>query len=551
MKDYTSHCFIFLFLTFLCPSNIYAQYAAPKPELRGVWIATVTNIDFPTMPSTDDNYLRDAWIQLIDKHKALGINTLFVQIRPTADAFYPSNLVPSSRYLTGQSGLAPANSFDMLAFMIETTHERGMQFHAWLNPYRVSMDHPNKASFAPNHVLRAHPEWCIFYNKQYILNPGLPEVRAHMNDVMTEIVSRYAVDGIHFDDYFYPYKVKNETFNDYSTFKKYQSGFSNIEDWRRNNVDLLISELSQTIKRLRPTVQFGISPFSVWRNSSRDPEGSATRAGVTCYDDLYADVRKWLRAGWIDYVVPQAYRAIGDNLIDHAVIMKWWSDNAAGKNIYTGHGTYRVGESSGNERSWRNPNEIPRQIRLARSLPNVYGSVHFSSKSLLKNALGISDSLRLNYYRYPSASSEIYTSSPIASTTFSLFEPYEIRTLMADKDGKVEIRWRQSSLNSQQRPFQYIVHRFKNGQVDFQNGQNIIGILPPNTNEYIFYESKSNSSYQYSVTVSECVNANTVLQAEAVEKTKPKVDPSVLSTTKAPRKHRRWFGSFWRRVFGR
>jgi Glycosyl hydrolase-like 10 len=372
-----------------------------------------------------------------------------------------------------------------------------------------------------------------------------------MNDVMTEIVSRYAVDGIHFDDYFYPYKVKNEAFNDYATFRKYQSGFSNIEDWRRNNVDLLIYELSQTIKRLRPTVQFGISPFSVWRNRNRDPEGSATRAGVTCYDDLYADVRKWLREGWIDYVVPQAYRAIGDNLIDHAVIMKWWSDNAAGKQVYTGHGTYRVGESSSSERSWRNPNEIPRQIQLARRLPNVYGSVHFSSKSLLKNALGISDSLRLNYYRYPSFSTETYTTSPVAATTFSLFEPYEIRTLAADVHGKVEIRWRQSSLNPQQRPFQYIIYRFRNGQVDFQNGQNIIGIMPPNTKEYIFHESKPNSTYQYAVTVSECVFGT--VQTVATEKEKPKVDPSVLklSKTKAPRKHKGWFRSFWRRVFGR
>ena len=546
MKNYPliPYRFTFFSLFFLLSLCLSAQ-SASKREMRGVWVATVFGIDYPAKPTTDDVSLRDSWIRLIDKHKAMGINALFVQIRPMADALYPSNLVPWSRFLTGQSGVSPANNFDMLGFMIATAHERDMEFHAWLNPYRVSMDNPNASNFAPNHVLRTHPEWCLRYNKRYFLNPGLPEVRAHMNDVVTEIVSRYAVDGIHFDDYFYPYKAPNEQLNDYSTFKKYPNGLSNIEDWRRNNVDLLIAQLSQTIKRLRPAVQFGVSPFSVWRNRSRDPEGSDTRAGVTCYDDLYADVRKWLREGWIDYVAPQAYRAIGSSLIDHEIIMRWWSDNAAGKTVYAGHATYRVGTTTGNERNWNDPNEIPRQIRLARSLPNVGGSLHYSSKSLIKNALGVGDSLRLNYYRYPSTPTEIYTNNQ-----FLTCEPVELKAITSDANGKIVLNWRSSALNPQRQPFQYVVYRFRNGEVDFKNGHNIIGIFPPNTQTYIFYELESGGTNQYAVMVSECINGLSPFGNTANVNKPSQAGPSV-SKTKSPRKRRGWFGSFWRRVFGK
>ena len=549
MKSYThtNQRILFFLVLFLLSFNANAQYN-PKREMRGVWVATVLNIDYPPSPATDENYLKETWIRLIDKHKAMGINALFVQIRPMADAFYPSNLVPWSRFLTGQSGTAPSNNFDPLAFMIATAHERGMEFHAWLNPYRVSMDNPNVATFAPNHVLQAHPDWCIFYNKRYIMNPGLPEVRNHINQVITEIVTRYQVDGIHFDDYFYPYKNGNEQFNDYETFQKYQSGFATIEDWRRNNVDLLIFDLSKTIKKIRPRTQFGISPFGVWRNGYRDPEGSDTRAGLTCYDDLYADVRKWLRADWIDYVVPQVYWTIGFKIADHETIMKWWSANSAGKNVYAGHGTYRVGTSSAREQNWNDPNEIPRQIRLSRSLPNVYGSVHFSSKSLINNALGVSDSLRLNYYNTPALPPE-----GRIDTSLLTCDPPEIRAITSEFDGRVSIRWQPSATTLRKKPHQYLVYRFKNGQIDFTNGHNIIGILPHNSREYVFYDPKPETTNLYAVSVSDCQNVES--ESSEIVSLNPQplpTPPSVLKQkTKEPRKHKGWFGSFWRRVFGR
>jgi uncharacterized lipoprotein YddW (UPF0748 family) len=557
MKSYTQPklsltsfiLFCFLSLHLSAQFTPIAPYA-PKREMRGVWISSVLNIDYPSGPSPDDNFLRDTWIRLIDTHKALGINTLFVQIRPTSDALYPSKLVPWSRYLTGQSGLAPYNNFDPLEFMIQTAHARGLEFHAWLNPYRASMDGQTAVSFAPNHVLNTHPEWCFLYNKKYIMNPGLPDVRNHIREVVKEIITRYEVDGIHFDDYFYPYKEGNQEINDYQTFQQYQAGFSNIEDWRRNNVDLLISDLSQTIRLIKPRVQFGISPFGIWRNNNRDPEGSDTRGGSS-YDGLYADVRKWLRSDWIDYVVPQVYWTIGFNIADHEKIMKWWSNNAFGKNVYSGLGTYRVGQGGSKDPAWNNPNEIPRQIRLSRSLPNVFGSVHFSSKSLLNNALGVSDSLKYNYYNTPALPPEGRKDNSLL-----ICDPPEVRAITSEQDGRVSIRWQPNTTTLKRRPFQYLVYRFKNGQIDFTNGHNIIGIMPHNTKEYVFYDPKPETTNLYAVSVSDCQNRES-LPSDLLTIDKqplpqgPIISKPTPSKTKAPRKHVGWFKSFFRRVFGR
>lgn len=537
----------YILCLFFFPLCLSAQYA-PKREMRGVWIASVMNIDYPSVPTTNEFVLRDEWVRLIDRHKALGINALYVQIRPAADAFYPSDLVPYSRFLSGQSGVGPSNGFDLLKFMIETTHQRGMEFHAWLNPYRVSMDNPNHSSFALNHVLRAHPDWCILYNKRYILNPGLPEVRAHIADVVAEIVRKYDIDAIHFDDYFYPYKNGNEVFQDNSTFEQYRGSFSNIEDWRRNNVDLMIENLSKLIKQIKPRVQFGISPFGVWRNIARDPEGSNTRAGLTCYDDLYADVRKWLRLSWIDYVVPQVYWTMGFQIAEHETIARWWSENSAGKTVYIGHGAYRVGQNTNREQNWGDPNEIPRQIRLSRTLPNVRGSVYFSSKSLMNNPLGVSDSLRNNYYQYPALTPDI-----IRDTTLLACEPPEIRAITSEPDGRVLLRWKPSLLTKRRIPFQYIIYRFKMGQVDFTNGRNIIALIPHDPkllNELTFYDEHPEDTHLYAITVADCRGFETPAEAVVALRENAKAPPSVKITQNKP-KRVPWWKSFFRRVFGK
>jgi hypothetical protein len=377
------------------------------------------------------------------------------------------------------------------------------------------------------------------------MNPGIPEVRTHIRDVVKEIITRYDVDGIHFDDYFYPYKEGNEQINDYQTFQQYQAGFSNIEDWRRNNVDLLISDLSQTIRLTKPRVQFGISPFGIWRNNNRDPEGSDTRGGSS-YDGLYADVRKWLRADWIDYVVPQVYWPIGFNIADHEKIMKWWSENASGKNVYAGLGTYKVGSKT---TGWSDPNEIPRQILLSRSLPNVFGAVHFSSKSLLNNALGVGDSLKYNYYSTPAIPPEGRRDNSLL-----ICDPPEVRAITSESDGRVAIRWQPNTTTLKKRPFQYLVYRFKDGKIDFTNGHNIIGIMPHNTKEYVFYDPKPETTNLYAVSVSDCQNRESLPSDLLTIDKQPLPQGPIIaapSKTKAPRKHVGWFKSFFRRVFGR
>jgi uncharacterized lipoprotein YddW (UPF0748 family) len=545
-------CF-FIILFFVYPSKPLAQ-EAPKRELRGVWIASVLNIDYPSVKTTDEFTLKENWVNLLNKHKEMGLNALFVQIRPCADALYKSNLVPWSFYLTGQSGLAPANGFDPLAYMIETAHAMGFEFHAWLNPYRTAMDNQEPDFFHENHVMRLHPEWCIKYGKRYILNPGIPEVRGHVEMVVEEIVRNYDVDGVHFDDYFYPYKIAGQAFPDYDAFQKYNDGFSNLEDWRRHNIDLLIYHLSKSIKKIKPHCQFGISPFGVWRNQSRDPEGSATQAGLTCYDDLYADVRKWCREGWIDYVIPQVYWQIGFQIAEHKTIVEWWSRNAGKTPIYIGHGAYRIGQNSSREPAWDDRGETGRQIELARRTPGVRGSVFFSSKSLTSNLLNIADTLRLNYYRYPSLLPQI-----VQDTSLLACEPPELRSVRPEENN-VMIRWKPSQKTTRRLPFQYVIYRFINGQVDFTNAKNIIGIVGHDTKELQWVDKTvvPDISYTYAVTVvdsghnespsSDAItigNAPELPSVVDVKPVKPEPNPKSGEKTKKESCWRR----FWRRIF--
>ena len=281
-----------LCILILVGSNlVYAQPSIDNKnvfEFRGVWVATVVNIDWPSKQGLSNDLQKQEFIALLDMHKKNGMNAIIMQVRPSGDALYPSTLEPWSEYLMGKQGLPPSPFYDPLSFMIAETHKRGMEFHAWINPYRAVFN-TNKSSIAPNHLTKTHPEWFIDYDNKRIFNPGLPEVWKHTNRIVSDIVSRYDVDAIHLDDYFYPYKVPGKNFNDDATYKKYNRGL-NKEDWRRSNCDTIIKQLSATVHSIKPGVQFGISPFGVWRNKSKDPEGSETKAGVTNFDDLYADI---------------------------------------------------------------------------------------------------------------------------------------------------------------------------------------------------------------------------------------------------------------------
>lgn len=386
-----------VFLSILFCFSLSLLRAQPKYEFRAVWVATVQNIDWPSKKGLSSEQQKQEFTDLLDMNQLNGMNAVIVQIRPSADAFYPSEYEPWSEYLTGKQGAAPVPYYDPLAFMIEETHKRGMEFHAWLNPYRAVFN-IRSSSLSSEHITRKHPEWFINYGDKKYFNPGLPEVMHFVTDVVKDILTRYDVDGIHMDDYFYPYRIAGKEFPDNAAYRKYGNKLDK-DAWRRSNCDSIVKMVHEAVLEINPMVKLGISPFGVWRNKSDDIMGSDTRAGQTNYDDLYADILLWLQKGWIDYVVPQLYWEIGHPLCDYEKLLNWWAEHSYGKHVYIGHGIYRAIEKP--TRAWRNTNELPDEIKLLRENNYIRGSVYFSSKSLQKNPNGWSDSLRNNYYRTP------------------------------------------------------------------------------------------------------------------------------------------------------
>ncbi|HXI01327.1 MAG TPA: family 10 glycosylhydrolase [Sphingobacteriaceae bacterium] len=370
---------------------------APKREFRGVWVATVANIDWPSKPGLSTETQQMELIRLLDEHKRSGINAIMFQIRPAADAFYARGREQWSRFLTGKQGLAPQPFYDPLDFAIQEAHKRGMELHGWVNPYRATTDLLTRSTHL-NHITREKPEWFFTYDGKKHFNPGIPEVRNYITDVIMDVVKNYDIDGIHFDDYFYPYPVANKPLPDRETYYKYGSrSFNSIEDWRRHNVDTLIKTLNAVIHKEKKYVKFGISPFGIWRNRAADPEGSVS-SGLQGYSALYADARKWVQEGWVDYINPQVYFPFYYRAAPYEKLVDWWSNNAYGKHVYIGQGAYRAMES---REGWRERNQIPRQIRYLRQNNRVQGSVFFSSKSLTNNLAGVQDSLRADFYHYP------------------------------------------------------------------------------------------------------------------------------------------------------
>ena len=377
-----------------------AAKAQPKYELRAAWVASVENIDWPSKKGLPVDSQKVEFIRLLDMQKSLGMNAVVVQIRPAADAFYPSPYEPWSEWLTGVQGLAPSPYYDPLAFMIEETHRRGMEFHAWCNPYRA-VKTIGKSSVAPDHITRKHPEWFVRFENTLYFDPGNKDVQDYVTNVVRDIVKRYDVDAIHFDDYFYPYDIvegggPGKDFPDNDSYARYGNGM-NKGDWRRSNTDSIIVKLSKAIKEEKPFCKFGISPFAIWRNTYQDPEGSETHSGVSDYDKLYADILLWLKMDWIDYVVPQIYFAFSHPHAPYGVLLDWWARHSYGRQCYVGLGIFNAGSNP----AWRDRTQLTRQIQAYRNYPTVQGAVYFSSSSFNNNPNGWDDSLRNNYYNYP------------------------------------------------------------------------------------------------------------------------------------------------------
>ncbi len=460
MREKLTILFLFCFLT------INAQYA-PKEEFRGVWIASVANIDYPQAPTSNGEFLKEEWLFLLDELKALNFNALVVQIRPAGDALYPTELAPWSAYLTGKQGLAPEPYFDPLEFMVRTAHERNMEFHAWLNPYRATMNLKTEL-LDPGHQLFKNPQWFEKYGGKYYYNPALPEVQQHVTDVVEEIVTKYDVDAIHFDDYFYPYKSGDQEFPDYTEYQKYGSSFPNQAAFREYSVTRMIDMVASKIKEIKPYVQFGISPFGVWRNGIDDVRGSDSRAGVRAYDDLHAHILKWLREGTIDYVAPQLYWSIGYSPADYEKLLNWWTDWNFGKNLYIGHAIYKIDNNA--DPAWADATEIPRQIFLNRDTKPVDGSIHFSASKLRLNPLDIIQSLKVLY------ESDTKLPEMVWLDVAPAVAPHILKPVGDKKN--VYLSWEKYA-DVAEDPYYYHIYRFEGKETgDFSDPRNIIHITP-------------------------------------------------------------------------
>ncbi|WP_199539492.1 glycoside hydrolase family 10 protein [Dyadobacter luteus] len=394
---------LFLLLDFFLLTGCVAQSTEteiplpPKREFRAVWIATVDNIDWPSSKTMPPSEQRSEFSTLLDFHKRVGMNAVFVQVRAAGDAFYAKSSEPWSEWLTGKQGRRPEPFWDPLDFMIKEAHQRGLEFHAWLNLNRLV--HKSSTSVSTDNLSYTHPEWIINYDGYKLFDFGIPEVRDFITQVTVNVAKNYDVDGIHFDDYFYPYVVPGQVVQDDATFRKYGKEFASKADWRRNNINLLVKQIHDALQEVNPRLKFGISPCGVWRNKGTDPEGSKTYGALASYDDLFADSRKWIKEGWVDYIAPQVYFSSGFNRVPYKNLVDWWTDNSFGRHLYVGMGAYRVGYKE-RDTNWANPKEIPNQVRYFRG-NETDGAIFFSSRSLKNNSLGFVDSLRQDLFRYP------------------------------------------------------------------------------------------------------------------------------------------------------
>ena len=354
-------------------------------EFRGAWVATVGNIDWPSRKDLTVPEQKSELVAIMDRAVQVKLNAIIFQVRPACDALYASEIEPWSEYLTGTMGKAPEPFYDPLAFAVEQAHKRGLELHAWFNPYRAGHSSA-KLPVSPNHISRRHPELVRQYGKQVWLDPGEKAVQDYSLKVVMDVVRRYDVDGIHFDDYFYPYKENdgagNELdFPDEASWQRYGAGHRlSRDDWRRENVNSFIQRVNSSIKAAKPWVKFGISPFGIWR-----PQNPPQIKGFDAYGKLYADSRKWLAKGWVDYFVPQLYWAIERKEQSFPVLLKWWQQqNSKSRNLYAGLDTTKTRNGSGRGEAWA-AEEIINQIRITRKQPGVTGHVHWNMKSLMRN----------------------------------------------------------------------------------------------------------------------------------------------------------------------
>lgn len=474
----------FITLLIFCFNAYVFPQQAPKREFRGAWIQTVFQPQYQKM---DRDRMQCYFIDMLDKLQKTGINAVIFQVRPMADAFYPSDLEPWSRFLTGQQGKAPSPFWDPMKFLIDECHARNMEFHAWLNPYRVASQATEP--LAVTHIAHKHPEWLVQYGKQLVFDPGLPGPREFICDVVKDIVKRYDVDAIHMDDYFYPYPVNGMPFPDDASYAKYGKG-TDRNTWRRNNVNILIEELNKSIKHIKPWVRFGISPFGIYRNAKSDPDGSDTN-GLQNYDDLYADVLLWTRMGWIDYLLPQLYWEIGHKAACSEKLIYWWNRHANGRHLYIGQDVKRTLNAPDYSESGT---QLERKMQLNRSFENISGICFWPASELIDNYGNIDTYLQDKYFTTPALIP--------AYTRISDKTPKEVRRLKArwTSQGYV-LEWKQprGRRNKIQYPVYYCIYRFRKDEPVNLSDPSHIQAITRDTGYKLPY-LKGNDSWVYIVT---------------------------------------------------
>jgi uncharacterized lipoprotein YddW (UPF0748 family) len=458
----------------LDPVHLLAQLSAasaPKRELRGVWIASVSNIDWPVRSSDTPEKQRSDFIAIIEAHRAMGANAVFVQVRPTADALYAKSREPWSQVLTGMQGRAPVPLWDPLEFMIAETHKRGMEFHAWFNPFRSVAS--STSVVASNHISVLRPDWHLTYSNPFkLLDPGNPEVRDYVVSVVMDVVRGYDIDGVHFDDYFYPYS--GTTNQDAATFQRFSRGFTNINDWRRDNVNVFVRQMQDSINAAKPRIKFGISPFGIWKSGT--PPGIV---GLDAFSVIYCDALAWLQERTVDYLIPQLYWRFGGGQ-DYARLMPWWLEQArlAGRHLYTGLAAYRLRAADGD---W-SVADVTSQVDFNRTTNQMnngagpHGAVFFSSNQLTSDLKGLQTSLRMSQFSTPALPPTMPWKDNIPP-----LPPVNVRaTRQFDAPTLVRVSWSPSLPASDGESARaYIVYRFAMGDsLNLNDARAIRGIVP-------------------------------------------------------------------------
>ena len=444
------YLYLFLVVALLASCSSRKNVAVtsyPKREFRGAWIQAV-NGQFKGM---DEKKMKGYLTEMLDNLQKVNVNAVIFQVRVEGDALYPSSIEPWSRFLTGVQGRSPG--WDPLAFMVEECHKRNMELHAWINPYRARTKGTTYVS--PAHFSKKRPGNFVEYEGQLYFNPSLQSNRDHICKVVTDILTRYDVDGLHIDDYFYPYPTKGKEFNDNAQYPK--SGYSSKGEWRRENVNHLIYQLHRTVRQLKPWVKFGVSPFGIYRNQASDPSGSKTK-GLQCYDDLNADVLFWIDQGWVDYCIPQVYWEIGHSAADYDELVKWWAAHASGRPLYIGQDVQRTIKAK--DASSATGNQQAEKYRMQRAQGRVQGSCFWDAASAANNAGGYRDYLANGIYRYPSL---------MPRYTFMDNEaPKKVKGVrMIEDEGKKVLVWihgKNVTKNAMNAPHSYVVYRFAKGE---------------------------------------------------------------------------------------